>query len=64
MEMLNFATWEKKGAKNRYETFAQHIDGFDALAHGGLLERGYYRHALPSLWQGDGGYGDWLLRET
>ena len=22
-------------AKNRYETFAQNIDGFDALAHGG-----------------------------
>ena len=44
--MLNFATREKKGVKNRYETFAQHIDGFDALAHGGLPERGYYRHAL------------------
>lgn len=44
--MLNFATREKKGVKNRYETFAQHIDDFDALAHGGLPERGYYRHAL------------------
>ena len=22
------------------------IDGFDALARGGLPERGYYRHAL------------------
>ena len=50
MKMLNFATRQKKGVqKNRYETFAQHIDGFDALAHGGLPERGYYRHALPSL---------------
>ena len=48
-KMLNFATREKKGVKNRYETFAQHIDGFDALAHCGLPERGYYRHALPSL---------------
>ena len=47
--MLNFATQEKEGVKNRYETFAQHIDDFDALAHGGLPERGYYRHALSSL---------------
>ena len=39
MKMLNFATREKEGVKNRYETFAQHIDGFDALAHGGLPER-------------------------
>lgn len=36
-------------AKNRYETFAQHIDGFDALVHGGLPERGHYSHALPSF---------------
>ena len=49
MKMLNFATREKECAKNRYETFIQHNDGFDALAHGGLLERGYYCHALPSL---------------
>ena len=42
--------------KNRYETLAQHIDGFDALVHGGLPERGHYSHALPSFRQGDGGY--------
>ena len=40
MKMLNFATREKGDAKKWYETFAQYIDGFDALAHSGLLERG------------------------
>ena len=55
-ECLILQPEKERCAKNRYETFAQHIDGFDALAHGGLPERGYYRHALPSLWQ-----GDWLF---
>lgn len=49
MEMLNFATRKRKVQKIGMKRSLNILMVFDALAHGGLLERGYYRHALPSL---------------